>query len=543
MCGIVGFVNHHAKKGVVRNKSELNKMFANMLWADQLRGGDSTGAMALDRDLNTLVYKTAGAFQAFNKLTEANRILSWVDANFFTVGHNRSATKGKVTDENAHPFQEGNIILVHNGTLWDWPDEYGHKETDKDVDSKAIAKMVNTLGWKKTVNEISGAYACVWIDKKDNSLNIARNNDRPLGYVETSEGLVIASENYLGAWCASRHNIQVNKIASFEPFIHYKILYEDPKVIIEEKFTPKVKKWSGYSTGISDIEDWWEGVHSAGGTAIPNTSPPKTPSTNHTDLKPTTKKNIKKDKFSDVKQTKDALYVVGDEVSIQLTGYKSTQRSAFYQFEGTICEPAGKEIRHKVIGNTALPVSTLTDLDRVYTGKISAIGKTKTGFYLINIRDLVQVKKTDTSLVKTLPEPTPMLPAVIPPIDVQADEAPSARGSVQVPTKKLETSERITREAQPTNTSGRELAATLRVKDVSLCDGCQIHYPGEEFETMTRYRKQGGFQLIQLVKVCKSCSEAIENDPKLFDLAWNKKVERLQNRGSNINQEVSSNAQ
>ena len=35
------------------------------------------------------------------------------------VGHNRSATRGGITTETAHQFQEGPITIVHNGTLID----------------------------------------------------------------------------------------------------------------------------------------------------------------------------------------------------------------------------------------------------------------------------------------------------------------------------------------------------------------------------------------------------------------------------------------
>ena len=46
-----------------------------------------------------------------------------------------------INDQNAHPFVENNIILVHNGVV------YNHKKhEDTEVDSHAIVHMINNMG-------------------------------------------------------------------------------------------------------------------------------------------------------------------------------------------------------------------------------------------------------------------------------------------------------------------------------------------------------------------------------------------------------------
>lgn len=112
------------------------------------------------------------------------------------IGHNRSATKGKVNGLNAHPFHYGDIVGAHNGTLdnasWRRLDAAIGFETD--VDSQAIFAAIDKIGIKDTIKlleegrtYLDGAWALTWYDLKEDALFMIRNKWRPLWYTYTND--------------------------------------------------------------------------------------------------------------------------------------------------------------------------------------------------------------------------------------------------------------------------------------------------------------------------------------------------------------------
>jgi len=69
---------------------------------------------------------------------------SWFKNGRGIVGHGRLATVGSISLENAHPFQEDDITLVHNGNISSGVDDF--KDKDTVVDSHALTKAINELG-------------------------------------------------------------------------------------------------------------------------------------------------------------------------------------------------------------------------------------------------------------------------------------------------------------------------------------------------------------------------------------------------------------
>lgn len=96
------------------------------------------------------------------------------------VAHARAATKGSVTKNNAHPFVHGHLIGVHNGTIHS---DFEGKEKFE-TDSEALYSYMSKHGEQKgldMVNQLSNAaYALLWVNLKEKTFNIARNQDRPL---------------------------------------------------------------------------------------------------------------------------------------------------------------------------------------------------------------------------------------------------------------------------------------------------------------------------------------------------------------------------
>lgn len=106
--------------------------------------------------------------------------------------HFRAATKGTISDKNAHPFSFQHILGMHNGTI-----SWGLKhEKEFETDSEALFKEINDAGIEATLKKLSSsaAFALVFIDRREGSLCFVRNDARPLHIAVKGQCLYWASE-------------------------------------------------------------------------------------------------------------------------------------------------------------------------------------------------------------------------------------------------------------------------------------------------------------------------------------------------------------
>jgi len=207
MCGIVGFVTGYSN-GLAYNEAD---MFQDMLFVDTLRGVDSTGVFSVDYNSNVDILKEATHGLRFISSGEFKQFKGkLISRGQFVVGHNRAATRGVVTDENAHPFYvDDKIVLVQNGTFIG--DHKHLKNTE--VDTHAIAHVLAEEDNIETaLQKVNSAYALVWFNADKQELQILRNDDRPLFVAYTkSGGFVFASEEGTITWAANRNKIELSK--------------------------------------------------------------------------------------------------------------------------------------------------------------------------------------------------------------------------------------------------------------------------------------------------------------------------------------------
>ena len=192
MCGIVGVA------GEVNFKTR--KLFRRLLELDTVRGPHSTGVFTVNLQNELKFDKIVGTPWDFFSESKV------FDNNFnngvykVMVGHNRWATHGKITEENAHPFDFDKLIGVHNGTIdgkaFQWLRENGKGHV---VDSYMLYSAFDKTGMKETINNIDGAWSCVWWDKEEKSINFIRNSKRPMHYAYTKDEktLIFASEPWM----------------------------------------------------------------------------------------------------------------------------------------------------------------------------------------------------------------------------------------------------------------------------------------------------------------------------------------------------------
>lgn len=212
MCGIVGVMT----SDMTAYQRPHNNFFTQALFADTLRGFDSTGIALLDaKSFAPTVYKRALSAPDFLQLTKAKDLIGNNTVYNFMLGHNRAATRGRVEDNTAHPFQIGAITMVHNGTITNHRQlKDGNKFT---VDSEAIANSIAAVGPEETIEKIDGAFALVWHDADDDTINIIRNKERPLwlGISEDEDSVYFCSEGSMLQWLAIRNGIKLKHI--FQP--------------------------------------------------------------------------------------------------------------------------------------------------------------------------------------------------------------------------------------------------------------------------------------------------------------------------------------
>src|SRR3990167_860810 len=201
MCGIVGIISKYSYGFPVN----MDDYFTNMLVCDTIRGADATGVFGVDKDGNIDIVKGNADGYVFTKSADYAKFKKRIYSRYhIVIGHNRKATVGNSVPENAHPFREDPIVLVHNGTI------YNADKLNKDVevDSHAIAHALKEKDAKQALESIDGAFALVWYDQNQKTLNLTRNNARPLFLVEYEDCWILGSEPGLILWLSRRDNIR-----------------------------------------------------------------------------------------------------------------------------------------------------------------------------------------------------------------------------------------------------------------------------------------------------------------------------------------------
>lgn len=210
MCGIVGVA------GLIGPSEE--EVFRDMLLFDQVRGIDSTGVVVVEAYSGAVehVKSLGGATNLYNlgKPPVLNKKGLPVALAKVLIGHNRAATIGGVNEDNAHPFQFGHIIGVHNGTLTQWHDLELDNGKKFATDSMAIFRTLEVKGAEHTWGSFRGAASLVWWDDKEKMLNFLRNDERPMHIAESADGKTLfwASESWMITTACRRRGVKLKAV-------------------------------------------------------------------------------------------------------------------------------------------------------------------------------------------------------------------------------------------------------------------------------------------------------------------------------------------
>lgn len=269
MCGIIGFVN---ATGYGLNGTQKSRFIQQGLIVNTLRGDDGAGVFYMGKTTPGWAKIAADGYS----LTIHNVFIDSrndIDASWFCAAHNRAATVGKLTSGNTHPFSEGPITMVHNGTLTgDGGLRKKQTALGVEVDSHALCHNLAEVGPAEApdmLGEVRGAFALAWYDTRDESFNLARNSQRPLHvYSSNQKGtFFFASEAEMLDLLIARMRISdpaEKKALPVGEIWKFKKNVATPEVVAFKPFqeTYSYNGYGGYGTGRHhgwDDADWFAG--------------------------------------------------------------------------------------------------------------------------------------------------------------------------------------------------------------------------------------------------------------------------------------------
>lgn len=201
MCGLVGAAGNLYAQDVTA--------FNELLYCDFLRGRHATGVASVRGDAVALIKR---AWEPLSLMSHKgyDTVVS-VTADVL-IGHNRHGTMGDNNNHNnAHPFNFKNVVGAHNGTLERSCLRSLHEWYKYDTDSEALYSEISENGVETALNKVGGAWALSFFDRKNKTINLIRNKERPLFFAYKKDRSVLywASENELLSWVLGRNKIEL----------------------------------------------------------------------------------------------------------------------------------------------------------------------------------------------------------------------------------------------------------------------------------------------------------------------------------------------
>jgi hypothetical protein len=173
----------------------------------ETRGADATGVAFQTQKSKFIIAKKAIAAKDFIK-DELIKYKEALEVTNMAIGHTRFPTQGSPKDNNNnHPVESDNWILVHNGSVTSMPriKEYKYKG---EVDSEILVSYIECMGLEKALPFVERGTASIAIINKNepNTLYLWREtNPMFLAYDDKSRTIFFSSQdNFLEVGLSNR---------------------------------------------------------------------------------------------------------------------------------------------------------------------------------------------------------------------------------------------------------------------------------------------------------------------------------------------------
>jgi glucosamine--fructose-6-phosphate aminotransferase (isomerizing) len=178
MCGIVGYIGHREAAPLILDS--LRKL--------EYRGYDSAGIAVLN-DGEVTIRRCEGKLNNLETLLNRQPLTGAIG-----IGHTRWATHGRPSETNAHPHRAGDVVVVHNGIIENYLElkkQLGERgthfssETDTEIVAHLVAEKVERGmdfldAVRRTLREIHGSYALLFLNRRDSKRLIVAKNSTPI---------------------------------------------------------------------------------------------------------------------------------------------------------------------------------------------------------------------------------------------------------------------------------------------------------------------------------------------------------------------------
>jgi len=178
MCGIVGYIGTREAAPLILES--LRKL--------EYRGYDSAGIAVLN-DGHVEIRRCEGKLSNLETMLRRQPIAGAVG-----IGHTRWATHGRPSETNAHPHSAGDVVVVHNGIIENYlelKEELANRgthftsETDTEIVAHLVAEKIDRGidfldAVRRTLKEIHGSYALLFLNRRDPKRLIVAKNSTPI---------------------------------------------------------------------------------------------------------------------------------------------------------------------------------------------------------------------------------------------------------------------------------------------------------------------------------------------------------------------------
>ena len=178
MCGIVGYIGHREAAPLILDS--LRKL--------EYRGYDSAGIAVLN-DGQVTIRRCEGKLNNLETMLNRQPMSGAIG-----IGHTRWATHGRPSETNAHPHRAGDVVVVHNGIIENYLElkealgkrgTHFSSETDTEIVAHLVAEKVEggmdfLEAVRRTLGEIHGSYALLFLNRRDPKRLIVAKNSTPI---------------------------------------------------------------------------------------------------------------------------------------------------------------------------------------------------------------------------------------------------------------------------------------------------------------------------------------------------------------------------
>ena len=214
MCKLAAMVNLEDNLDVTTTNN-LNKFLDHIFYINSFGQHDGSGVMWMDKQGNHSYHKRAINSVDFLETRWWNK--QSLASKRFVALHTRYATQGSVSDENAHPFEHGEFVLMQNGTAGFSPHHTAlipTKHSGCSVDSESVCWAFSEQGVLDTLDTYRGDGVFLFLNTRLKTFNIIKNDQRNLHVIQvTGKNIFLyATDAHALALAATRSNLPFAKV-------------------------------------------------------------------------------------------------------------------------------------------------------------------------------------------------------------------------------------------------------------------------------------------------------------------------------------------